>query len=293
VIQEHEARRKGFIERDGARVHYQVFGAGPRALLLLPTFTIVHSGFWARQITHFTQRYTVIAFDAPGNGASDRPAGPEAYSDWKVASDAVAVMDTVGAETAAAVSLSGGAVYGLILAANHPGRVPASVFIAPGLPVTPSYPERVVAQAVFEEPQPEYTEWGKWNRHYWQQDWQGFLEFFSAKCFSEPGPAADIRRWVQMGLETTPEVILTALEAPGPDVDEIRQLIDSLKTPVLFVHGSEDEVIPLARSEELARLTGGELVVIEGSGHEPQYRQAERLNAALDQFLAEHYPPAA
>jgi pimeloyl-ACP methyl ester carboxylesterase len=60
---------------------------------------------------------------------------------------------------------------------------------------------------------------------------------------------------------------------------------------VLVIHGTDDQVIPIARSEELARLTGGTLALIEGSGHQPQYRHADQVNAVLDAFLNEHLPP--
>ena len=155
-------------------------------------------------MSHFADRYTVITFDGRGNGASDRPTDPAAYSDWEFAADAVAVLDSVGVEEAAIASLSGGASSALILAAGSPERVAASVFIAPGLSLTPSYPERAAANAVFDEPQPRYDGWLKFNRHYWQNDWEGFLEFFSAKCFSEPDSEEQIRHWVEMGLETSP-----------------------------------------------------------------------------------------
>jgi pimeloyl-ACP methyl ester carboxylesterase len=274
-------------------VHYQVFGAGGRTVLLLPTWSVVHSGIWAEQVPHLVERYTVVAFDGRGNGSSDRPTGPAAYSDWEFAADALAVLDAVGAADAAVVSMSGGAASGLILAASAPERVAASIFIAPGLSLTPPYPERAAASAQFDEPQPSYDGWLKFNRHYWHDDWRGFLEFFSAKCFSEPDSADEIRQWVEMGLETSPEVILDTIEADGPDADEERRLIASLTRPVLVIHGTDDQVIPLARSEELARLTGGTLAVIEGSGHEPQYRHAREVNRWLDSFLDEHYPPIA
>jgi pimeloyl-ACP methyl ester carboxylesterase len=50
-----------------------------------------------------------------------------------------------------------------------------------------------------------------------------------------------------------------------------------------------DQVIPLARSEELARLTGGELAVVRGSGHEPQFRYPDDVNSLLDNFFDECY----
>jgi pimeloyl-ACP methyl ester carboxylesterase len=278
------------VVRDGVRVHYQVFGDALRAILLLPTWSIVHSGFWAKQVPHLADRYTVITFDGRGNGASDRPTDPAAYSDWEFAADALAVLDAVGVETAAVVSMSGGACSALILAADSPGRVAASVFIAPGLSLTPPYPERAAASAVFDEPQQSYDGWLKFNRHYWESDWKGFLDFFSAKCFSEPDSDDQIRHWVEMGLETSPDVILATVAADGPDGDEERRLAAALSTPVLVIHGTDDHVVPLARSEEFARLTGGQLVVIEGSGHEPQYRHPDEVNAVLDSFFDDNYP---
>lgn len=286
------ARTDGFIVRDGVRVHFQVFGDGERTILLLPTWSVVHSDFWARQVPHLEARYTVITFDGRGNGASDRPTDPAAYSDWEFAADALAVLDAAEVEDAAVVSLSGGAPIGLILAAGSPERVVASVFIAPGLSLTPPYPERAAAIAAFDQPQHSYDGWLKFNRHYWLEDWEGFLEFFSAQCFSEPDSDDEIRRWVEMGLETSPDVILATVEAEGPDAAEVGRLAAALATPVLVIHGTDDQVIPIGRSEELARLTGGALALIEGSGHEPQYRHASQVNSLLDDFFDEHYPPS-
>ena len=289
MLQRPPSRVEGFIVRDRVRVHYQVFGDGPRAILLLPTWSVVHSGFWALQVPHLSEHYTVITFDGRGNGASDRPVDPAAYSDWEFAADALAVLDAVGVEKVAVASMSGGAASALILAAGSPERVAASIFIAPGLSLTPPHTERAEAGAVFDEPQPSYDGWLKFNRHYWQADWKGFLEFFSAKCFSEPDSEDQIRYWVEMGLETSPDVILATVDAEGPDGDEERRLVAALTSPVLVIHGTDDRVIPLARSEELARLTGGRLAVIEGSGHEPQYRHPDEFNAIIDSFLNDHY----
>lgn len=76
VLRDLESRLEGFVVRDGVRVHYQVFGAGGRTILLLPTWSVVHSGIWARQVPHLVDRYTVVTFDGRGNGSSDRPTGP-------------------------------------------------------------------------------------------------------------------------------------------------------------------------------------------------------------------------
>jgi pimeloyl-ACP methyl ester carboxylesterase len=38
--------RTGEIERSGQRIRWEEFGAGDRTVLLLPTWSIVHSDHW-------------------------------------------------------------------------------------------------------------------------------------------------------------------------------------------------------------------------------------------------------
>jgi pimeloyl-ACP methyl ester carboxylesterase len=56
--------------------------------------------------------------------------------------------------------------------------------------------------------------------------------------------------------------------------------------PVLVVHGDGDAISSPSRGEELARLSGGELVVMPNVGHEPQCRWPDQVNHMLDSFLA-------
>ena len=41
---------EGFVERDGVKVFYEVFGDGEPTILLLPTWSIVHSRPWKMQV---------------------------------------------------------------------------------------------------------------------------------------------------------------------------------------------------------------------------------------------------
>ena len=282
-------RAAGDIASDGVRIHYQVFGHGRRAILLLPTWSIVHSDFWRQQVPHLATRYTVVSFDGRGNGASERPGAASAYAERQFADDALAVLDEVGIERAAIVSASQGGCWGLILAATRPGRVPAAVFIAPDLPFGPPHAEQAPAYAAFDEPQARYEGWSKWNRHYWREDWPGFLEFFFSKCFTEPDSEREIEHFVGMGLETTPEVIIATVEAPALTEADAKRFAASLACPALVIHGDHDEVTPLPCGQELARLAGADLAVLPGSGHEPHCRSPADVNRLLDEFLARHY----
>jgi len=98
VLRGIEADEEGFAERDGVRVHYEVFGEGGEVVLLLPTWSIVHSDFWRGQVSHLAAKHTVVTFDGRGNGASDRPAQASAYAERGFAEDALAVLDAIGIE---------------------------------------------------------------------------------------------------------------------------------------------------------------------------------------------------
>ena len=70
---------EGYVERDGVRLFYEVYGAGERTVLFLPTWSIIHSRHWKAQIPYFARHHRVLTFDGRGNGRSDRPRGTEAY----------------------------------------------------------------------------------------------------------------------------------------------------------------------------------------------------------------------
>ena len=64
---------EGFVECDGVKIGYEVFGSGTPTLLFLPTWTIIHSRFWKLQVPYLARHFRVVTFDGPGNGRSDRP----------------------------------------------------------------------------------------------------------------------------------------------------------------------------------------------------------------------------
>ena len=107
---------EGYVERDGVRIFYEVYGSGEPTVLLLPTWSIIHSRHWKAQIPYLARHARVVTFDGRGNGRSDRPDTVEAYAEREFAADALAVMDATGTERAVIVGLSAGALLG------HPAR---------------------------------------------------------------------------------------------------------------------------------------------------------------------------
>src|SRR5580698_3099832 len=121
----------GYIKRGDVRLYYEVYGSGEPTVFLLPTWSVVHSRHWKMQIPYLTRHCRVLTFDGRGNGRSDRPAG--GYGENEFAADALAVMDATATERAVLVSLSAGASWALLLAAEQPDRVSGAAFIGPGV----------------------------------------------------------------------------------------------------------------------------------------------------------------
>jgi pimeloyl-ACP methyl ester carboxylesterase len=275
----------GYVERDGVRTFYEVYGQGEVTVLFMPTWSIIHSRCWKAQIPYFARHYRVIAFDGRGNGKSDRPSEPEAYAEEEFAGDALAVMDATGTERAVLVALSRGAERSLLLAAAHPERVEGIVFIAPALPLG-SVISRGSAAMEFEQRLDAYSGWEKWNRHYWLEHYEDFLEFFFSQVFTEPHSTKQTEDCVGWGLDTDAETLVATQLAPRlPEEDSVRDLVAQVRCPVLVIHGSADAIRPHDSGAALAELAAGRLVTLEGSGHCPQARDPVQVNLLIREFV--------
>ena len=276
---------RGSVERNGVRVGYEVFGTGEPTILLLPTWSIVHSRIWKLQVSDLARRHRVVTFDPRGNGHSDRPANAADYAESEYAGDALAVLDATSTERTVLVSLSIGAQRALLLASDHPERVAGAVFIAPALPLASTIPGREPSGA-FGERLDADDGWAKYNMHYWRRDYGGFLEFFFGECFPEPHSTKPIEDAVAWGAETDPEaLILSELGTGLGDRDEVLARCARVRCPVLVIHGDEDRIRPHAHGAELADATGGRFLSIESGGHIPNVRDPVPVNLAIRDFV--------
>jgi pimeloyl-ACP methyl ester carboxylesterase len=282
---------EGDVERDGVHVFYEVYGSGEPTVFLLPTWSIIHSRHWKMQIPYLARHCRVLTFDGRGNGRSDRPSEPDAYREEEFAADAIAVMDATATERAVLVSLSRGAERSLLLAANHPERVERMVFISPALPLAPATP-RLQAMREFNEPRDDYPDWRKWNRHYWVEHYEDFLEFFFSQCFTEPHSTKQREDCVGWGLETDAETLVATQLAPRlQDEESVRALLTRIDCPILVIHGSDDAIRPCASGARLAELANAPLAILEGSGHLPHARDPVKVNLLLRDFACRRRAP--
>jgi pimeloyl-ACP methyl ester carboxylesterase/predicted glycosyltransferase len=279
---------EGYVERDGVRVFYEVYGHGEPTVLLLPTWSIIHSRHWKMQIPYLARHYRVVTFDGRGNGKSDRPEEVAAYAEEEYAADALAVMDATRTGRAVIVSLSLGAQRALLLAADHPERFVSAVFISPSVSLGRPLPERV--RYPFEDVLDTDEGWAKYNRHYWLRDYHAFLEFFFSRFFVEPHSTKQIEDCVGWGLETDAETLIATRLAITMGEEETRALCKRVRCPLLVIQGTDDAITGASRGIALAEETGGELVLLGGSGHGPHARDPVKVNLLLRDFVAPARP---
>jgi pimeloyl-ACP methyl ester carboxylesterase/predicted glycosyltransferase len=286
---------EGFIQRDGIKVGYEVFGDGEPAVVFSPIDGIVNSRAWKAQIPYLARRSKVITIDPRGNGRSDRPQSPAAYADTEFVEDTVAVMDATGVEQAVLVGMCTSGWRALLTAVRHPGRVLGVVTIATWAPLlTPPLPHRL--EYDFDQVLDTDEGWAKCNRHYWLRDWRGYAEFFFGELVPEPHSTKVREDLVGWAMEIGPETML--LHDAGPKSassrEETEAILAQVSCPVLAIHGLGDRCQPSTRGERVAEITGGELMLLEGAGHVPQGREPVVVNHAIRDFVQRLSPaPAA
>jgi pimeloyl-ACP methyl ester carboxylesterase/predicted glycosyltransferase len=276
---------EGTVERDGVKLHYEVYGTGAETIVFIPPWSIVHSRVYKAQLPYFSERFRCIAYDGRGNGKSDRPADVADYSLNNYVADALAVMDATRTDAAVLVGLSFGAMIACVLAAHHAERVKAAILAGTAAIVGPGYP--YVTLDHFKAKRADFQDWNKYNHDYWLSNYPDFAAHFIGNIFPEPHSTKQIEDGVAWAVDTTGSVLANTVNArtvpPAFDVSEA--MYRKIKCPVLMIHGDNDRIQPYARAQLVAELTGAELTTIEGGGHNPLGRIPAKCNTLISEFL--------
>lgn len=272
------------LDIDGINIGYESFGEGDQTVLLMPTWAIFPSRFWKFQVPYLARHYRVITFDGPGSGRSDRSTDPDHYTLDAHARYAAAVLEECRVNSAVVAGLSRGAGYTARLASLYPHLVAGAILVGSAIGVVPMKDDRAESRRNFLEPFPDGPEgWQKYNLSYWHHDYDDFIRFFVGMIFTEPYSTKAYDDGVEWGLETNADVLQA--EATKPDPVTGAELLAGVKCPVLVVHGTDDAVISYENGVEVARLVGGELFTMVGSGHDPLGREPVRMNLLIRDFV--------
>ena len=243
-----ETDEQGYVDHDGARIWYASFGSGAPVILLHGG--LGHSGNWGYQVPALVEGgYRAVTIDSRGHGRSTRDDRPYSYE--RMASDVLAVMDTLQIEKSGFIGWSDGACTALVLASKGPQRAAGVFFFACN--TDPSGTKEFVFTPVI----------GRcFNRHV--KDYaqlSGTPERFDA--FSEA-------------------VSLMQKTQPNFSADDLARI----RVPVAIVHSEHDEFIKREHANYLARsIPGAEFVYLQGVSHFAPLQRPVQFNRAMLGFL--------
>ncbi len=271
-----------FVEVNGVNVHYKTWGQGE------PTFILLH-GFGAsifswREVTEpLAQFGTVIAYDRPAFGLTERPMeweGESPYSPQAQVDIVIGLMDALNVEKAILVGNSAGGTVSMQLALQHPDRVEALILVdaavyagggAPSWsrPLLKTPQMNHVGPLIARQLQAQGTELLKTA---WHDPSKITPEIFAG--YEKP---LQIVNWDKALWQLT-----VASEESG-----LADRVNEIALPALVITGDDDRIVPTEQSLRLAdELPNAELKVIAQSGHLPHEETPVEFMQAVTEFLA-------
>ena len=273
-----------FIEVNGLTVHYKMAGEGEPAFFLLHGFG-ASTFSWREMMGPLAEMGTVVAFDRPAFGLTERPMpgeweGQNPYAPETQADLTVGLMDALGVERAVLVGNSAGGTVALLTALTYPERVAGLVLVDAAVYVgggTPDFLRPLLNTPQMRHLGPllvrRFRDWGMdFARSAWHgpsgitpEVWEGYLKPLKAQ------------NWDRALGELTRAS--HALDLP--------ERLGEVALPVLVVTGDDDRIVPTGQSVRLAEeLPQADLVVIPNCGHVPQEECPDPFLRALEDFLS-------
>ena len=256
-----------YVEIGGLRVAYQRAGRGPPLVLLHGILS--DSRAWTRQLAGLADRFTVVAWDAPGAGRSADP--PESFRASDYADCLSEFIVALGLDPAHVLGLSWGGVLAQELYRRHPERVRSLILADTYAGWKGSLPKAVcderLASCIRESRLPPDE---------WVPGWLPGL-------LSENAPP-ELREEVVEVMSDFHPAGYRAMALAVADSDT-RDLLPRIGVPTLLLWGELDRRSPLSVAEQLRDgIPGAQLTVIPDTGHVSNIEQPARFNAAVRDF---------
>ena len=251
---------------DGVRIDAVVEGRGDGPCLLLMHSIGCDLTLWDPQIEALAGDFRIVRFDARGHGRSDAPKGD--YTLDRLARDALAVLDAVGADSAYLCGLSLGGVTAQWLALHAAARVEGIVIAntAARIGAAEAWQARgdmAIAQGMQAIAPTAIT------------------RFFSERFLASSPETADI--FMQRLLTTAPEGYAGCC-AVLRDTDFTGQL-GAIALPTIVIGGTLDVPTPLSQAEELAKAIPAARLVALDAGHLSNVEQPAAFATAIRRIL--------
>jgi len=281
------APRERRITLNGDRVVYRIVGKGP--LLLLVHGMAGSSETWRHVTPALAERYTVLAPDLLGQGASDKPRGD--YSLGAHANLLRDLMDALGHRRATVVgqSLGGGVV--MQFAYQFPERCERLVLVnSGGLGREVTVLLRMLTVPGFESVFPLFCGPRLRDAGALVATWLG-----RAGIRSTPARQEIWRSYASLADAGSRRAFFRSLrdviDLSGQAVSALGRLYRAAQLPTLIVWGAQDPFIPVSHAVAAHEaIPGSRLEIFDGVGHYPHCEAPERFVAVLVDFIASTKP---
>jgi len=258
-----------FIDNQGAKIYWDEQGEGEPVLLIMGLG--YPSVMWFRTRPVLAERYRTIAFDNRGVGRSAMPPGP--YPIALMASDAAAVLDASGCESAHLYGVSMGGMIAQEFALQYPTRVRSLILGC----TAAGGPHAVRAE-------PEVIEFLRQRAN---DDPDAALEASVPYIYDPATPRALIDEDLALRKQWLPRPESYFAQLQGIFAWEAYSRLDQIKTPTLVIHGATDRLVPFGNGKLIAeRIPGATLLHLPHAGHIYTTDQGEAAQAAILKFLA-------
>lgn len=258
------------ITRNGVKVFYESFGAGPALVFLHPWST--NRYIWAFQVMDFARTHRCIVVDHRGHGQSDKPAA--GYAITEMAADVNAILDDARVDSAILVGNSIGGMIAMQTSLDFPARVRGNLILSSGTNIGASAPPEM-AEAM-------------------QKDWRGVFGGLMDAAIAAKSKAErpEIGTYMQGCYSTasnfTEGVFFASVADPGGVFGwNISDRLKDIRQPTLIIAGEEDGATTVEQNQFLAdRIPNAQIKVYKNVGHFCQLERPLDFNADLRAFIA-------
>lgn len=260
------------IPRDTGTVHVEVQGEGS-LILCVPGMGETGAAFRHLVPDLVAAGFRVATMDLRGHGASSTTF--DTHDDLAAADDVVAILDGLGADSAALVGSSMGAAAAVVVAARAPERVSRLVLIGPFVRDRGSALTRAATRLAL-----RLALAGPWGTAVWRH--------YYPSLFGDQVPA-DHREHVgrTLSLLRDPDRWRAFRRTTRTSHAPAEAALAAVRAPTLVIMGSEDPDFPDPQTEGrwVADSLGGDLVMVSGAGHYPMGEQPGLVVGAVLPFL--------
>lgn len=256
------------VEVAGLTIAYERRGEGP-ALVLVHGGMIDHRE-WSPQLDGLSDEFTVVAWDAPGCGASSDP--PETFRMADFADCLAGLIEGARLERPHVLGLSWGSTLALELYRRRPDLPRSLVLTGAYAGWAGSLPPEEVAERLdaflvqIERP---------------AREWVGD---YIPTLLTDRAPTEMADELVALMAESRKAGLRPMLVAMAEA--DLRDVLPTISVPTLLLYGEEDVRSPREVAEAMhATIPGSTLVVLQQVGHQSNVEAPDRFNEAVRTFL--------